>query len=292
MNTCNKYNLRNHADEVTASRIRLHRQQDKTNSIVLVEGESDLLCFDARLLNGDFCKVWQMNGRERVVEALTQVRNWDIPGVIAIVDADFDRISGSIIEANDLFYCDGHDAEIMIGLTSALDELIRFKADEKKIETAKEKYNQSIREIVLNMGAPIGAAMLVDREKDWKLSFKELPYEKFIDRKDFVCDENELAKILVQQRLSACIDQRDYAKKIRQKVREINSAIELCRGHDFCKIFALCFAKGNPNNFLDKAKDIEDGMRMVFQRAQFETTELFSKLIRWQTQNSASYRII
>ena len=284
--------LRQHADEVTATRIRLHRQQDKTNTIVLVEGESDLNSFEARLLNGSACKVFQMSGRDPVVEAMRQSRDWSLQGVIAIVDADFDRIYKSVLETDDLFYCDGHDAEIMMSLTSAMDELIRFKADRNKVESAEKKHHQSIRDILLNMGAPIGAAMLIDREMNWKFSFKELPYVDFIDKKEYVCDECCLARAIAQQKPALCIDAKDYGIKIRQKVREVDNPVELCRGHDFSKIFALCLAKGNPSNFLEKSKDIEDGLRMAFQRAQFEVTALFNKLVRWQEDNGKSFRVV
>ena len=279
-------------DEVTPTRLRMHRQNDKTTCFVLVEGESDQAIFEARLLNGATCKIWQMNGREGVLTTINQTRLWNLPGVVAIVDADFDRLVDNALESTDLFYCDGHDAEIMMSLTNALDEVIRFKADPAKAEAAKAKKAQSLREILLDMGTPIGAAMLIDYENGWNLSFKELEYESFIDARNFLCDEGKLSRALVKQKPALCIDSRDFANQIRNKVREIDNPSELCRGHDFCRIFALCFAKGSPREFLTRAKDIEEGLRMVFQRAQFETTELYRKLIDWQTNDSRHpYRV-
>ena len=278
--------------EVTATRLRMHRQNDKTTCFVLVEGESDLAIFEARLLNGATCKIWQLNGRKEVLTAISQTRLGNVPGVIAIVDADFDRLIDNALESDDLFYCDGHDAEIMMSLTNALEEVIRFKADPVKVEAAKAKKSQSIRDILLDMGTPIGAAMLIDFKNGWNLSFKELEYESFIDARNFHCDEDKLSRALVKQKPALCIDPRDFANQIRNKVREIDNPSELCRGHDFCRIFALCFAKGSPREFLTRAKDIEEGLRMVFQRAQFETTELYRKLIDWQGNNSGHpYRV-
>ena len=285
--------LRDFSEEVTPTRLRMHRQRDKSTCLVLVEGESDLVIFDSRLFNDDACKIWQMNGKKGVLSTINQIREWGLPGVIAILDADFDRIIGNTQDSNDVFYCDGHDAEIMMSLTNAFDDLVRIAGEKDKLDRAKKKTGRSILDMLLDMGAPIGAAMLIDRENDWNLSFKELDYVSFIDSREFICDEDKLAECLAKQKPALCIDSRTFAKLIRKKVRDIDNPKELCRGHDFSVIFAMCFAKRNTSDFLSRAKDIEDALRIGFRHAEFETTELYRKLIDWQRNNRENiYRVI
>ena len=286
--------LRHYAEIETPSWAKMLRQAPSTaiQTIVFVEGKSDWDCFENRLFNKTLCKVKSLRGKKFAITALQRCRSISVPGVIAVLDADFDRLNGNSLEAEDLFYCDGHDAEIMMSLTNAFDDLVRIVGDKEKIELAKEKTGRDIRELLLNMGAPIGAAMIVNFEKDWKLGFKELDYERFIDAQAFRCDENKLAVFLTKRRPDLCIDPRIYAKLIQKKVCEIENPRDLCRGHDLSAIFAMCFDKKCLGDYITRSNNIEEALRREFGLAEFKTTELYRKLTDWQEQNSESpYRV-
>lgn len=93
-----------------AQEVRLARQVHK-GCILLLEGQTDLDRFDAFI---DPSASHSMNcyGKSNAVGAIELLSDEGFPGVVAVVDADFDRIASSPVIHENIIYSASHDLDL------------------------------------------------------------------------------------------------------------------------------------------------------------------------------------
>src|SRR5262245_4711315 len=93
-----------------AAQIRMERQIHK-GAILIVEGPND----DRTLRNflaADQCSIVIAFGKETGIEALKLLEDEGFPGVVCIVDADFDALVGKLYDCDSLISTDEHDLDM------------------------------------------------------------------------------------------------------------------------------------------------------------------------------------
>ncbi|MDC0833894.1 putative cytoplasmic protein [Geitlerinema sp. FC II] len=110
-----------------ANQIRL-RRSTYNGTFLLVEGSSDKT-FYSRFVDRSVCELVSVSGKPSskvlVIEALRILESdSNFLGVIAIVDADFDRLSNCIYDSPNLLYTDTHDLETMLIKSPAFEKFI------------------------------------------------------------------------------------------------------------------------------------------------------------------------
>ena len=70
------------------------RMTHRSNPVTcfLVEGQSDLYCF-TQFVHPERCEIFQCHGRKNVEDALHDLNDTEEPGVLGLIDSDFDRIN-------------------------------------------------------------------------------------------------------------------------------------------------------------------------------------------------------
>ena len=124
--------------------------------VALVEGTSDVRVY-SRMVDGDHCRVVPGYGKTRTLGALQILEREAVPGILAIVDSNFDKVLGHGTVSQNVVTTDAHDLETQIIASPALEKVIEEYGSAGKIQgkdvqvfqysSAKEMEAQAARDI-------------------------------------------------------------------------------------------------------------------------------------------------
>ena len=73
----------------------------KGKSALIVEGSSDSNLFFL-ITDSSCCRIITAEGKDNVLNAMSIIRSQRYPGVLALVDADFDHLNNSVVASDDV----------------------------------------------------------------------------------------------------------------------------------------------------------------------------------------------
>lgn len=142
-----------------ANQIRL-RRSIYSGTFLLVEGGSDKTFYE-RFVNKLACELVIVSGKPssklRVITVLEILEKSSFQGMLAIVDADFDRLENLVYSSPNLLRTDTHDLETMLINSPAFNKVVAEFGSEEKIA----QFNRDVRLALLETGMSVG-----DRTKD------------------------------------------------------------------------------------------------------------------------------
>jgi hypothetical protein len=138
-----------------ANELRMRRSTHQ-GTFLIVEGDSDAKCY-RQLIDTSCCQLVIARNRNMAISVLKILQAPVVPGVIAIVDKDFDELNGTLPEIPNLFFTDTHDLETMLLRSPALEKLLGEFASEEKLA----KFGRDVRDVILNSGCTIGYLLWV-----------------------------------------------------------------------------------------------------------------------------------
>ena len=268
-----------------ASYVRFARQTHK-GAIIIVEGQKDTRAlggiFDPALVNLEISY-----GKGNLLEALDLLEDEGFEGVLAIADADFDRIDGVVHQLDNLFLADGHDIDMTIATSPALERYLEEFADPDKLEAFKANCDTTLVEALCGSLAYLSTCRWVSEKNNLMLDFKSLEFD-FINQADLSCDEVSLRRVLVAGSPATCIT----TDQLRQIVEAQSSSkvdqCELCNGHDFCTILGIAMRTllGKLSGTQTYGSSVEGVLRLTFNFGDLKSTQLFAGLLEWEKENS------
>ena len=157
-----------------ANAIRM-RRSTFFGTFLLVEGSSDKSFYE-RFVDRAICVLVVISGnpsrKDRVIEVLGALQKSNFHGILAIVDADFDRLEGFLDDNPDLFRTDLHDLETMLINSPALDKVIAEFGSEDKIT----RFGQDIRTLILENGVIVGHLRWISKIDGLNLTFNGITF--------------------------------------------------------------------------------------------------------------------
>ncbi|MGH2567554.1 MAG: hypothetical protein ACRDGA_04390, partial [Bacteroidota bacterium] len=206
-------------------------------TIVLVEGGDDAKLF-RKLLSRESCYFLPTVGKPILTEALHILNQDSLKGVLGIADADFTRIEG-VSKVKNLVLCDGHDAETMIVMSEAFEEVVQEYGSEKKVD--KFRNEQSVDDLCLWLVKQVdffGRVRLVSARETLSLAFCSLDLLKVIDRRTLRCDIEDYVRRLLLISNPTKISGSDLAAKATAVKIDKKAIFELCCGDDLLALLA------------------------------------------------------
>ena len=267
----------------------------RPTAFVLVEGGSDERFWLARL-DPRACQVRAMGGRDRALAELHTARSEGKGGFVAVLDADFDRLEGMLLDDPDVVWTDLHDLELVLIASPALDIPPRLRASLASSASTLRPRPCDVRETLLSRGlGPARLRWLSLREK-LALTFRKLApdgtfrfleYSAFCDRTTWKLDVTKLVKTVLDFSSQHRLDQQDLLRRMKS-LPEVD-AWQLCVGHDLLGLLAVGLRSklGNRNLAIE---ELQERLRLAFERAHLEATAMFAALRRWE-QGNPPFRI-
>ncbi len=258
---------------------------------ILVEAPDNKKLFE-NLLH-EKCRFYPANGWANVIENIKKINleNNNSYALIGIIDADFRRISGEILQGN-IFMTDYHDTEIMLVCSNTWQNITTILGKEK-IQVFENQQSKPLRDFLLELIKPISVLRWLNHRDNLGLTFKTtkggifnyIDYNSFIDEKyKFSID------ILLKEVENKSEKKANFFKnnpKIKQDFEDLLKIDfdlkELSNGHDFMNVLAIISKKIAKNSQI-KATEIETIFIAAYHLTDFQKTNLRQSLKVWETQ--------
>lgn len=255
---------------------------------LLVEGGSDQHFWENRI-DRQRCRIYSMGGKAKVWETLRDAQSKSKVGFVAVLDADFERLDGTMIEDPDVIWTDLHDLETMLIHSPALEMVLGEHGSRERRDAFEEK--QSIREALLANALPLGRLRWSVRRRGLDLVFKKqqgkkfhyVDYHKFCDRGTWTVD----IAAMIQKVL-------DFNNRHDLKVADLLQGMQalpeadpwqVVVGHDLVGILLLGLRSKLGNLTEMDIETLQKDLRLAFERAYLEKTAMYTALRAWEARH-------
>ncbi|MGK7905278.1 MAG: DUF4435 domain-containing protein [Hormoscilla sp.] len=273
------------SDDRDANKIRFLRSTFP-GTFLLVEGSSDKI-FYQRFVDKDACQLVCVSGKPssklRIISVLKILEKSSFQGVLAIVDADFDRLETSIYNSPNLLRTDSHDLETMLLNSPALDKVIAEFGSQEKIA----KFNRDVRTALLEAGMSVGYLLWVSQGEGLNMTFNGITFSKFVDQQTLQIDELKLIREVKNKSQALSLKNEDLQQRIMIQRSNSHDRWQVCCGHHLVEILSLGLRKAIGSN---KAADVEPhslerNLRLAYEEVYFRKTGLYSDMRTWESNN-------
>lgn len=271
-----------------ASAMKIRNQYSKQFGIqyyLIVEGDSDEHFFE-NILNCQVCKVINLEGKDNVLEFIEGQNKARKKGYLAVVDADFEHITGITSTQKNVILTDKHDLEMLIFSSGPNMRRVYSELTENiLIYNYESRSHKSFINSIIDAAYEIGLLKLALVKNNYKINMKDIPYSDIIND-NFEVNLDELIK-RVKGRYTEYEIKSDYEEERGKKYDKYQIAC----GHDVTNILALSVTLAENeglgygrNRSVNKNK-IEELLRATYDFANFLLTDLFKSIIAWEEEN-------
>ncbi len=274
-------NLTKRASEVATEIFFLRAAANR--AAVVVEGASDARIL-SRFLATSECDIVTADSKSNAIQVAEILARRATPGFVVILDRDFDHLCNVNHENDNVLYVDDNDIDVMIFRSSALSAVLIECGSKSKLEAAGGW--QAARDLIVEQARKLGAIRLFSRVNNRNLRFDGLGYD-FVCRKTLKSDQSEVVKrVLDHSRMPRTDFQQDLDAAARL-LDEHQDHWALCQGHDLASYLgrALQGYCGSCKAGEATADLVSRLLRLSYDSADFERSELRVKLLEWQGRN-------
>ncbi len=274
---------------------------------VVVEAKSDEDLFGAHFRQD--CIFFCFGGWEKVAKTIQLVNQYNIQGIVGIIDADFRRVLGIDITEENLFLTDFHDSEMMLIESFVWEKILHHCADTRKtakgtggkLLTFKAKHQKSIKEFILEVLKPLSILRLLNEKEELGLKFRTqkkndydyVKYFKFISKDDlnFIGLEQLIKTVEDKSQKQGFFKNRpDLRSKLEELLTEDFDLKELTNGHDVLNVLSLALEKVIASKKV-KADELSKMLIVAYRFEDFQKTNLYLALKKWEENNSPPYQL-
>jgi hypothetical protein len=269
-----------------AAEVRMLRQAHANSSIIIVEGETDATIME-HFIDSTKCVVEIGFGKENVLVALDQLEDEGFSGVLAIVDADFDRILGVNYTLDSLIVTDAHDFDLTIFASSALNRYLAEHADKATFTSNFGGEIERVRTAILKASIPLAYCRLSSYRRGLRIYFKELKHEQHIYVDSLETDTNGLHQYLLTRSACKC-DLPGLRQHIMKEASASHDLLHFCNCHDVAAVLGIALRKilASRHALQTWAREIEAGLRLAFDLEAFSATKMYKLIKQWERHNA------
>ncbi|MGJ5629273.1 DUF4435 domain-containing protein [Nostoc sp. CALU 1950] len=264
-----------------ANQIRL-RRSTYNGTFLLVEGSSDKT-FYKQFVDQLICELVETSGKQRAIEILKILEQSNFQGVLAIVDADFDRLETLLYTSPNLLYTDSHDLETILINSPAFNKVLAEFGSEEKIA----QFNRDIKSVVVENGMSVGYLLWISKCDGLNLTFEGITFSKFIDEQTLQIDELKLIQEIKKKSQAFSLSDKNLQERLKSQKSNNHDPWQICCGHHLVEILSLGLRKALGSN---KAADVEPNslersLRLAYEEIYFHQTQLYLDIRIWESNN-------
>ncbi len=266
---------------VIANDIRMRRDLH-TGTFILVEGRDDRLFFQ-KFFAPDLCKFIVAENKSNVCSTVCILDKDKFPGVVGLIDADYDHIEKRYNMSPNIIITNLHDIECIQIQSNGFDDVVKEFGSNDKVD----KLGNDIRTILLRAASPIGYLRLYSERTKLDLRFNGLKYSKFIERDSLLLNIEKLIEEVKNNSNRHDITNSSLLLGIEEIKNFGYDPWQICTGADLLGILSFGLRSTLGNN---KAGDVNDeklrqALRLAYRNEDFEESEIKHSLHLWEVQN-------
>lgn len=294
------------ANEARMMRIPAEKRTGKKLAIIIVEGNADQL-FCTTVFDISKCLVITAHGKDNVIQTVQILITTDTPGVLGIVDDDFDTLEGRNRRNAHLAVTDTHDIETLLFISSSLDKLLNtLLLPEKRIFLVD--FSEEVRTKLIELASPIGFVRWFFQRENLCLDFRNVSLRAYIDKRKLTFDLDAYVEGILSRNADCLLTKSDIQNRIIGLMKENPNPWLLCRGHDLILIFILilprllspyaplskpesdCYFSQIQQKIPNENRFIEQ-LIMCYEQEEFRKTNIYKYVTAWEIRNP-SYQIL
>lgn len=251
------------------------------DTVLVVEGVTDSRLY-GKFVDRDHVKVVIGHSKDNVRKSVDEC--WSrrkLVSVVGIVDSDLDRPMGKK-RTPPIFQTDQRDLEMMMISSSALDDVLCEYSDQGALEDFERNYGP-VYDAVLSACYPIGLLMYISDKYRLSLSFRNLDFERFVDRRTLQTDIKNLVNEVISSTMNINIGRSELLRRLGEEMTDGRDPVDFARGHDAVEVLliGLRYIFGSFNSKNLREGELSGALRLAFSDIYFSCTDLHANTSAW-----------
>jgi hypothetical protein len=255
------------------------------DTILIVEGVTDYRFLQPFLDGG--CSMVIAHGKKNAMTAISKLGTEGVDGCLAFVDADFDRIDGSIPDDTDVVVSDFHDVEVMMLMSPALDKVLEAYGSQKKLSSFLEKNAiGTVRDYVFRECFKMGELRHKNKLKNWRLRFQQIDHKKFVDAVSLRIKIKEAVRVVLANSGDVEATASEILEKLHLEIEGKNLS-EFCCGHDCSGLVAIGLRQclGSNKGSVACKQNVEKMLQLAYEESYLVKSNMFRQVRQWENRN-------
>lgn len=270
-----------------AADVRMQRQIHK-GSFALLEGATDLKRFKKIIAEGECCAI-VCYGKPNVVEAIELLYDHGFPGVLGLVDQDFDVILGKSVTHEGLVCSAFHDFDVDVLCTTALQRYLEEVVDPQKL--SPDWSSKSILAGIIEAIRPLSALRFCNVRESLNYKLSDLSLEDFFDGIEVKRDD--MMSCVFKNRYTTSNKILDLRRNIEKYEMLPLDLYQLTSGHDLCAALGVKLRTHIGHRKIPQTlrSEVELHLRLAVTLNDLEQVGLVQKIADWERVNPP-YKIL
>ena len=248
-------------------------------AFLLVEGNDDVRFWTSR--HHADCELVDGEGKQNVIGGIQKLDATSFPGVLGIVDSDYDTLIGISIESENLLTTDAHDLECLLCRSSALDKVLAEYGNRSKIERFEDETGADVRAGLLKRALVFGRLRWAAVRSHPVIDLGGFRVPQFVDEDTWTVDHKKLLRATLPE-------SPDNALALTRRIDELPKADPwyVVHGRDMVEILRIGLrgALGDIPASIG-VKEIGRVLRAAMTPGDLQETKLWTSMRAWEAAN-------
>lgn len=265
---------------VIANTIRLKRSQH-SGPFLVVEGRDDrLLC--ERYTSQD-CGTVVAGSKSDVYDVICILDDSGFPGVLGVVDPDFDALQAVDPPSQNIVTWGSHDLEVTLFRSPALDRVLGEYGSSQKIKSL----GMDARDLILSAAAPVGYLRWASLKYGLNLRFQGLNLARYVDKTSLHIDMVRVCRAVIGLTAHTELNEREICEAARSLRNCDHDIGHVCCGDDVIQVLSVGLRKILGTNQAQdvRADRLRHSLRLAFEDVDFKHSAIGLSIRAWERRN-------
>ena len=250
-------------------------------AFLVLEGVSDVRFWSTR--RHDNCELVNGEGKRNVVGAVGRLDTEAFPGVLGIVDDDYDSVMGITRTSGNLVATDAHDMECLFCRSGALESVLAEFGVARKIQAFEEAARVDVRTGLLERAMVFGRLRWAAARNGLDIDPKALRVPRFVDTDTWAVDGDGLLRAVSRSGWPHGCD------ALERRIAALPPADpwRVAHGHDMIEILRIGLKRVLGQLPVSKGpEDIARVLRVAVSLEELQRTTLYTDMRTWERANA------
>lgn len=264
-----------------AAEVRMERQKHK-GSFLLLEGSTDARRL-IQSVDGTKCSFVICFGKDNVIDATERLYDDGYPGILGMVDADFERIDGSPVPHECIVLSSVHDFDLEVALSDALKRYLDETCDREKLSRCGG--HAKVPAMLMEAIKPLSVLRFANEREQLRYDLEKINHEEFFD--GTVVNIAKMVDEVSRGRFGSAAAKADLIARVNKYMGRTFDFHQLTSGHDFCAALGLALRDrlGGRRPAQTWRREVELHLRLAFSLADMSGTPTYAEIRRWESDN-------